>query len=124
MGVYYDPNTVSYGGSPATGCKSISVNDNAAVQASRSDAGTVKLFVPSGHITGSIAFDDPVQAAIIANKVAATTDLTFSVENEIGTALSCTITAIKTGGVQATYENGAVSGATVAFAAASFAGPA
>lgn len=127
-GIHYDPNTVTYdsGGSPVavTGCKSISVNETAAVQASRSDAGTVTLFTPAGHVTGSIAFDDPVQAALIANKVAASKNLTFVVENEVGADLTVTITAIKTGGVQQTYTNGAVSGASVSFAAASVSDPA
>ena len=118
---YLDPYNISYdsGGTPVavTHCTSIDVAGGKMPQKSRSDNGTVTIFVPTLPITGTFSFDDPTEAALMAQKAGASKDLTFDVLNDAGTALRVTITSIKTGGVRTSYTGGGASRASVPFVA-------
>jgi len=118
---YYDPYNIQYdsGGSPVAvlHCVSVDVAGGSAPRKSRSDAGTLSIFVPTGPINGNFNFDDPTEAALMANKVAGATNLTFDVKNDAGVAKRVTITNIKTGGVRSSYSGGGACRASVPFVA-------
>ena len=118
---YYDPYNVQYdsGGSPVAvaHCVSVEADGGAMPRKSRSDDGTITIFVPGRPITGNFNFDDPTEAALMAKKTAGGADLTFDVKDDGGAAKRVTITNIKTGGVRSSYAGGSASRASVPFVA-------
>lgn len=124
MAIYKDPSSVTYDSTATTGCKSISAAGGGTPRTAHSDDGTLTHFVVGGGIAGTIVYEDPAEAAKIANKVAAGKNLSFHVTDETDTEKTVTITNIKTGSVRVSYVNGAPSGATVPFVADGISPPA
>jgi len=120
---YYDPHQVTYDTTAVTGCVSVDVRETAVPHVSRSDDGEVSIFVPAGHVEGTLNFNDVVQANDVARKTAAGKSLTFKVHNDAGTDLTCTLSGIKTGGVVSRYAGASAGTASVPFAAESFTEP-
>ena len=80
-------------------------------------------FVANVGVSGAVHFNDPIEAAKIANKVAESKTLTFMVSDETDTAKTVTIANIKTGGINQTYSNGVPSGASIPFVADTISDP-
>lgn len=123
MAIYKDPHNVTWYATATTGCKSINEDGGGQPGTSRSEDGVLTHFVVSGGIAGSVEYEDPDEAAKIADKVSAGHDLTFDVEDEGDAQKTVTITNIKTGGVRSNYVNGAPAGFSVPFVADSISEP-
>ena len=120
---YYDPHEVTYDTQAVTGCVSIDVVETDSPEVSRSDDGSFSIFVPGGHVEGTLNFNDVVQAGDVAKKTADAKNLTFKVKNDAGEVLTATLTGIKTGGVRSNYAGASAGSAAVPFAAQSFTEP-
>ncbi len=122
--VFKDVHNVVYdSGDAITGIGSINQTNSGRVISQRSDAGTFTRSVISGDITGTITFLDAIQAALLANKVAADKNLMFDATDEAGAVGTWTLTKFKSAGFTAAFGNATPSSATVSYGADALTGP-
>ena len=121
--IYKDLNTVTYDVTACAGALSMSYSSASAPQAQMSDDGTITGYVTKGGVSGTFAFTDAIEAADMADKTAASKNLTFKAHDEADADVTVTVTNIKTGSVQGGFSQG-VSTFSVAFVADSVSSPA
>jgi hypothetical protein len=109
----FDPHSFLHGATAALGVKSIQFSDSATPVVSRSDAGTFVIFVPTGHVAGSVIFADKIEAAKVANKSGAS--ITFVITDRGNASRTITITNATTGDVQTSFQGAAEGQASVSF---------
>lgn len=122
--IYKDPNTVTYDATATTGCIGITAAGGNTPATAISDAGTFTHYAVKGAISGTVTYNDPAEAAKVADKVAATKNLTFKVKDHVDAEKTVTITNYKSGSVQVSYSTGGVASYSVAFVADSISAPA
>jgi hypothetical protein len=124
MAIYKDVHNVTYDGTAATNCLSVTVDDNTVPQTARIENGDLTHFVVSAGLSGTMTFDDPDEAAKVARKTADAKDTTFDIENQTGTAKRMTLTGFKSGGVRSNHLSGGLSTWSVPYVADAISGPA
>jgi hypothetical protein len=122
--VYKDLNLVTYDSQAILGATQLSYSSAETPQSQISDSGTFTHFVISGGISGTFSFTDGIQAAYMADKVAASKSLTFRGTDESDVAVTATITNIKTGSAVGGYSSDGANVVNVPFVADSVSSPA
>jgi|SaaInl7_200m_RNA_FD_contig_31_2130872_length_701_multi_8_in_0_out_0_2 hypothetical protein len=122
--IYKDLNNVAYEAISLVGVLEMSYSGGNTPQTQRSDGGTLTHYVTKGPISGQFSFTDEIEAAKMASKVAASSDITFDAKDEVDASVTITITNAKTGGVSGGYTSAGVSSFNVSFVADSISVPA
>ena len=123
--VFKNPNTVTYDGTPVTGCVGAAYASNSGqpVGTLCDDNTPVLWTTKEAFFTGALTFMDPIQAAAVAGKSAASKDITFVVLDEAEGSDTVTLSNVKTGGVTGNFALGAPGNFAVPFACTAVSDP-